>query len=148
VDFRVDLTRIMFEDNTFDVVFASHVLEHVPDDIAAMKEVLRVLKPGGIALLPVPVIGPVTVEYGQARELEEGHVRMPGEDYFDRMRSVFDEVRVFCSDDFDACYQLYCYEDRSLWPEGMSTRPKVKGKKHADHVPVCRKKKTQDRSMS
>jgi len=49
-----DLTAMPFEDNRFDFVVCLHVLEHVPDDLAAMRELKRILKPGGAALLLVP----------------------------------------------------------------------------------------------
>jgi ubiquinone/menaquinone biosynthesis C-methylase UbiE len=41
--------------NTFDGVICSHVLEHVPDDVEAMREIYRVLKPGGWAILMAPI---------------------------------------------------------------------------------------------
>ncbi|SUW09327.1 type 11 methyltransferase [Brachyspira pilosicoli] len=49
-----DITSTTFEDNYFDIVFCSHVLEHIPDDIKAMKELRRILKPDGFAILQVP----------------------------------------------------------------------------------------------
>lgn len=51
---QVDITNIEFNDNKFDYVFCIHVLEHIPDDIKAMQELYRVLKPGGAAYLAVP----------------------------------------------------------------------------------------------
>jgi SAM-dependent methyltransferase len=137
VDFRFNLTKIPFPDNTFDVFFASHVLENVANDLRAMAEVYRILKPGGFAFLPVPIIGPKTIEYLEPNPFEEGNVRCPGEDYFERLRSVFSMVKVYGSEDFPQKHQLFCYEDRSHWPKTMPLRPKVKGSKHADHVPVC-----------
>lgn len=53
--YRVDITDIPFEENTFDYIFAFHVLEHIPDDIKAMNELYRVLKPAGTAYLSVPL---------------------------------------------------------------------------------------------
>ena len=50
----VDLTDAPIPDNTFDLVVCSHVLEHIPDDGAAFKEIFRILKPGGKALLLTP----------------------------------------------------------------------------------------------
>ena len=50
-----DITNITFEDNSFDIVFCSHVLEHVPDDIKAMKELKRILKDNGYAIIVVPL---------------------------------------------------------------------------------------------
>ncbi|MFQ3577028.1 MAG: class I SAM-dependent methyltransferase [Cytophagales bacterium] len=40
---------------SFDGIICNHVLEHIPDDIAAMNEMYRLLKPGGIALITVPI---------------------------------------------------------------------------------------------
>lgn len=51
----VDITNITFENNFFDYIVCIHVLEHIPDDVVAMKELYRVLKPGGIAFLGVPL---------------------------------------------------------------------------------------------
>ena len=53
--YQVDITSIPFEDNSFDYIFCCHVLEHIPDDRKAMKELYRVLKPGGTAYLAVPL---------------------------------------------------------------------------------------------
>lgn len=51
---RIDATAIPFPDNSFDVVIANHVLEHIPDYRKALSEFFRVLKPGGIAILQTP----------------------------------------------------------------------------------------------
>jgi SAM-dependent methyltransferase len=101
---RLDITAIDAPDGSFDLVYAGHVLEHVPDDVGAMAEVHRVLRPGGTALLPVPMWGETTREdpgvtdpaererrFGQA-----DHVRMYGHDGVleDRLRSVGFAVEV------------------------------------------------------
>lgn len=53
--YQVDMTDMHFENNTFDYIFASHVLEHIPNDHLAMSELFRVLKRGGVAYLSVPL---------------------------------------------------------------------------------------------
>lgn len=89
---KMDIHDIPFEANTFDVVLCNHVLEHVSDDIKAMREVHRVLKPGGFAILQVPFFNPVpetTFEDSSIidpREREkifgqDDHVRKYGHDY-------------------------------------------------------------------
>lgn len=49
-----DIQHLPFPDNTFDLILCNHVLEHIPDDRQAMRELLRVLRPGGAAMLLVP----------------------------------------------------------------------------------------------
>jgi predicted SAM-dependent methyltransferase len=52
---KQDITNLTFEDNSFDIIVCSHVFEYVKDDIKAMWEVHRVLKPTGFAILQVPI---------------------------------------------------------------------------------------------
>ena len=59
---QMDITAINYPDESFDVIYASHVLEHIPDDRKAMRELYRVLKPGGWAILQVPIWGEKTIE--------------------------------------------------------------------------------------
>lgn len=51
---RGDIGALPFPDGRFDLVFATDVIEHVDDDLAALREIRRVLKPGGRVLLTVP----------------------------------------------------------------------------------------------
>jgi hypothetical protein len=95
---KIDITNIPYEDNTFDAILCSHVLEHIPDDRQAMKELLRVLKPGGWAILQVPIdrkrektFEDPTVTSPEERERlfwQHDHVRLYGLDYPDRLRDV------------------------------------------------------------
>lgn len=94
------------------------------------------MKPGGIALLPVPIIGPKTVEYPAPNPHEHDHVRCPGADYYDRYRSVFAAVRIFRSGDFDPTHQLDVYEDRTPIPATIPLRPRVPGSRHEDVIGV------------
>jgi hypothetical protein len=138
VDFRVDIRELPFADGSYDVIFASHVLEHVDKDHVALQEIRRVLSTNGIAILPVPVVSPRTIEYPVPNRYEFGHVRAVGVDYFKRYEAVFTRVEVYGSADFDARHQLYTYEDRSIFPtEKSPLREPMPGEKHADYVPVC-----------
>lgn len=49
-----DLTSLAFGVNTFDLVYCYHVLEHVADHMAVLKEIYRVLKPGGVLFVGFP----------------------------------------------------------------------------------------------
>jgi SAM-dependent methyltransferase len=139
VDYQVDLTALPFADASYDLVFASHVLEHIQDDMAALAEIRRVLKPGGIAVLPVPLLSRHTIEYSVPNPAEAFHVRAPGQvDYFERYLRFFSRVEVITSDDLPAKHQLYIYEDRSQFPsEACPKRPAMVGARHVDAVPIC-----------
>ena len=93
---KMDIHEIPFEDNTFDIIFCNHVLEHVDDDYKAMTEMRRVLKPGGWAILQIPWFNPVpevTFEDNSIVDLKErekifgqdDHVRLYGKDYSERL---------------------------------------------------------------
>jgi SAM-dependent methyltransferase len=138
VDRHIDLRSMPFEDASFDIVYASHVLEHVDDDAAAVREIRRVLGPGGVAVLPVPIVGAHTVEYGEANPFEALHVRAPGADYYDRYRNHFARVEVTWSHDAPSSIQPYVLEDRSGWPtRTMPKREPTLGAVHEDAVPLC-----------
>jgi SAM-dependent methyltransferase len=55
VDLRLDITALDLPAASFDAVLCSHVLEHVPDDAAAMRELRRIVVPGGWCLVMVPL---------------------------------------------------------------------------------------------
>jgi len=74
-----DALALPFADGTFDRVIASEVLEHIPDDQAAMHELARVLKPGGTMAVTVPRAGPEAVNWALSDEYHDtpgGHVRI------------------------------------------------------------------------
>jgi len=140
VDHKVDITKLPFADASYDFICASHVLEHIEDDRLALKEIARVLAPGGIAILPVPMVADQTVEYPEPNPLEFYHCRAPGPDYFDVYREFFSRIDEYESSSFDPRHQIYVYEDRTGWPTAeMPLRPSQQGVKHIDYVPVCYK---------
>ncbi|HXB60516.1 MAG TPA: class I SAM-dependent methyltransferase [Candidatus Acidoferrales bacterium] len=138
VDYNVDIQNLPFEDNIYDFIFASHVLEHIPNDGKALQEIRRILKPNGVAILPVPVVCEKTIEYPEANPSEAYHMRAPGLDYFERYGAHFGKVDVRTSNLLPEKHQPFIYEDRSVWPtEACPLRPPMSGEKHADFVPVC-----------
>ncbi|HEX7052156.1 MAG TPA: methyltransferase domain-containing protein [Longimicrobiales bacterium] len=104
----MDITDIGYDDGSFDVIYCSHVLEHVPDDARAMAELCRVLRPDGWALFQVPVRGERTYEdWSRTTERERleafgqhDHVRVYGMDITQRLERAGFAVRVvhLCSD--------------------------------------------------
>jgi SAM-dependent methyltransferase len=101
---HMDITAIDFPDNCFDCIICYHVLEHIPDDRKAMQELFRVLKPGGWAVLQVPLDSKLehTVEVTNItdpnrRKLlfgQEDHLRLYGRDYKDRLEHTGFEVTI------------------------------------------------------
>ena len=93
---KLDLTNLDLATDSIDLVLCIHVLEHIPDDVAALQEMRRILKDGGIALINVPIRNGETYEdstivvpecrrqaFGQ-----EDHVRWYGLDIEDRLRGA------------------------------------------------------------
>jgi SAM-dependent methyltransferase len=95
---KMDVHEIPFAENTFDVVFCNHVMEHVDDDIQAMSEIYRVLKPGGWAIIQSPVYmylektleDPSITDPLEKEQVfgQNDHMRKYGRDYGDRLRKV------------------------------------------------------------
>lgn len=92
---NMNILHLNIPDNSFDVILCNHVLEHIPDDHKAISELFRVLKPGGFALLQVPISYHISVTmedfsitdpherllvFGQS-----DHCRLYGPDYVDRL---------------------------------------------------------------
>lgn len=78
---RGDATRLPFADASFDKVITSEVLEHIQDDVAAISEMIRVLKPGGMFAATVPAWGPEKINWMLSDEYHApksvgGHVRI------------------------------------------------------------------------
>lgn len=139
VDIRADMGDLPFPTASQDMVFASYILQYVQDDMRALREIHRVLRPGGIAILPVTIVAEQTIEYPEPNMLESGgHVRAPGADYYDRFKEVFARVDLYGSSDFPEDFQPYVYEDRSVWPTPeMPLRRPMAGVRHPEIVPVC-----------
>jgi ubiquinone/menaquinone biosynthesis C-methylase UbiE len=93
---RMDITDIHHPDNSFDVIYCSHVLEHVSDDRKAMGEFCRVLRPSGWAMLNVPINAAQTFEDPSITDPAErervfgqyDHVRNYGPDYKQRLEEA------------------------------------------------------------
>lgn len=136
---HADIRDLQFAHGSFDLVYASHVLEHVDRDRQALSEVRRVLRSGGLAVLPVPLVAERTVEYPTAERGTHGHVRAPGRDYFARYEELFSQVILRSSADYPERFQLHVYEDRSVFPNARAPyRPPMVGTRHEEVVPICR----------
>ncbi len=58
INYAADITKLSLESDQIDVIISWHVLEHISEDRAAIREMYRVLKPGGSALISVPIHPP------------------------------------------------------------------------------------------
>ena len=96
-DVKMDIQDIPFHENSFDIVLCNHVMEHIPDEAKAIREVYRVLKSGGWAILQVPIDTSRSETYEdksitdpKERELHFGqydHLRFHGLDYPERLEA-------------------------------------------------------------
>lgn len=121
---EMDITNIHQPDNFYDVILCNHVLEHVPEDHKAMSELFRVLKPGGWAILQVPldykrettfedfsITSPKDREYFFGKD---DHVRVYGLDYKDRLEKAGFTVEIvdYIRELGEKMVAKYCLEDR------------------------------------
>ncbi len=93
-----DIQALPFAADTFDLILCNHVLEHIPDDRLAMRELLRVLAPEGRALLLVPMdtsrettLEDPAINTDALREQyywQRDHLRLYGQDYVQRLREA------------------------------------------------------------
>ncbi|MEG3066539.1 methyltransferase domain-containing protein [Acetomicrobium sp.] len=128
--------RYAVSSNQFDCIICYHVLEHIPDDQMAMKEIFRVLKPGGWAILQVPILRDKTFEdpsviTPEDRERVFGqrdHVRIYGLDYKDRLEQAGFSVKV---DDYvkqlssDVIERYGLMKDENIY---FCSKPNLEGK--------------------
>jgi predicted SAM-dependent methyltransferase len=102
-DVKADICDLPFENNSFDVVFCNHVLEHIVDDSKAMSELYRVLKPNGMGIFQIPqdlnlakTYEDFSITSKEERKKHFGqydHVRVYGKDYFERLNTVGFKVK-------------------------------------------------------
>lgn len=95
---KMDIQKINYPNNTFDLIYCSHVLEHVPDDTKALKELYRVLKPNGKAIILVPIDHSLKETYEDPtintpdlrlkHYCQSDHLRRYGLDFEDKLKKV------------------------------------------------------------
>lgn len=137
---KMDFKNLAFKKNFFDCIICFHVLEHIKDDLSAMREMFRVLKPGGWALVQVPIdinraktfenfkVSEKNYEtiYGQS-----DHVRIYGLDFKHRLESVGLRVRI----------DRYVDElnNETISKYGLKRRYKIKLCETCDDIYCCSK---------
>lgn len=89
-DFKCDVQNLPFTNSEYDIVICNHVLEHVADDKKAISEIYRVIKPGGFAILQVPV------DFSRATTFEDHTITNKAER--SRIFGQYDHLRVYGRD--------------------------------------------------
>lgn len=108
VDVVLDMCQLGLVSCSIDLIIASHVLEHVPNDDMAIQELYRILKPGGVAVLLVPLLADQSIElpnictefdrikyYGQ-----HDHLRAYGLDLQHKISNHGFEVRIVYAEEY------------------------------------------------
>ncbi len=104
VMYKMDITNLLFKDNSFDCILCYHILEHIKNDNLALKELFRILKPKGWAIIQT-VVNPKfektfedsTIISPKMREQFYGHknhFRIYGRDYKDKLENVGFKVKI------------------------------------------------------
>ncbi|MFT7287637.1 MAG: putative SAM-dependent methyltransferase [Halieaceae bacterium] len=104
----LDMQDMVYPNETMDALYSSHVLQDVPNDRKAIAECYRVLRPGGWAVLNVPLFAAATQEStlpGNVRaswdKRPDEHVRDYGPDYTDRLEEAGFVTEVFAVEDLE-----------------------------------------------
>lgn len=107
---NIDIRKIPFKNEIFDVVLSCYVLEVIDDDIMAMKELYRILKPDGWSIHNVPIDNSLnkSFENSEIKSYEDkikyfgrwDHTRIYGLDYVERLKSVGFDVTVIKVSEF------------------------------------------------
>jgi SAM-dependent methyltransferase len=122
---RMDLTATGLPDGSKTLVWCSHVLEHIPDDRKALSEIYRILAPGGLLVLQVPIGGEKTFEdasvTGEAERLrkflQEDHVRLYGHDLKQRIKGAGFACEILTTADLPLVKQTLYSVKSSLYRE-------------------------------
>jgi len=90
-DYRLDICDIDLPGESFEFIICHRVIEHLPDDRKGMRELYRILKPGGILIMSVPIDRDLdrTIEYGKPNPLETDHYYRYGLDFEKRIPPEF-----------------------------------------------------------
>ncbi len=104
---QMDIREIQYEDNYFDLIILCHVLEHIPEDIKALNELYRVLRPNGSVIIQIP--GPLKKTYEDFSEMDpddrkfvfrhQSHYHLYGFDLVDRMKAAGFSAKCYIASD-------------------------------------------------
>lgn len=138
---KVDIVSIDFPPQRFDLIVCIHVLEHIQDDHQAISELFRILKPGGQALIAVPIYGETTFEDPSLNEVQRekmygigDHRRLNGLDLKQKLEKVGFCVRIVATDEVPGNYMDHTASSPHISSDKFlfwCTRPMAAGKQAA-----------------
>ncbi len=129
-DVKADICNLPFEDNSFDWIFCNHVLEHIPDDKQAMKELYRVMKPGGVGIFQVPL------DTSRQHTFEDDTITNPTERA--KIFGQYDHVRVYGLDFFERLAAVGFQVNALDYTAAMTSESIVKyGLAAGELIPIC-----------
>lgn len=129
---KADICDLPFEDNAFDVILCNHVLEHIPDDQTAMKELYRVMKPGGWGIFQIPL------DPNRSVSFQDDRITDPKERA--KIFGQYDHVRIYGMDYFNIL-SVAGFEVEQILLQNKLTEAEIKryGLDPNEILPLCRK---------
>lgn len=135
VDHKEDIQAMSFADGMFDCVLISHVMTSVPKMDVSIRELRRILAPGGIAIIAEAFACEKTNEFGEQRG---DFWREVGQDALDLFASHFETVEPYVSDRYDARYQLNnCMEVDGRSHDSYPELIRVENVGYREMVAIC-----------
>lgn len=129
---KADICNLPFKDHSFDLILCNHVLEHIPNDLKAMQELYRVLKPNGTAILQVPL------EYKRTTTYEDDSITDPKERA--KIFGQYDHVRIYGMDYFNKLKQVGFKVEPNNYASTLTSEEIAKHALDANElIPVCKK---------
>lgn len=132
-DVKADICNLPFDNESFDIIFCNHVLEHIPNDTKAMEELYRILKKGGMGVFQIPQ------DRNRLTTFEDDSIT----DYKERTEifGQYDHVRIYGLDFFNKLRTIGFYVEKVDYTKNLSPQEITKfGLAEGEILPVCYKK--------
>lgn len=129
---KADICKLPFKENTYDLIFCNHVLEHIPDHLQAMRELHRVLKKGGTLIAQVPL------DENRETTYQDDSITDPKERT--RLFGQYDHVRIYGKDFFTFLTQVGFIAQSISYTTQLSEKEIEKFGLQKERIPIAIKK--------
>jgi len=129
---KADICKLPFKENTYDLIFCNHVLEHIPDHLQAMRELHRVLKKGGTLIAQVPL------DENRETTYQDDSITDPKERT--RLFGQYDHVRIYGKDFFAFLTQVGFIAQGIPYTTQLSEKEIEKFGLQKERIPIAIKK--------